>query len=97
MTTYADALAACREQWGEPTWQRRTAAGWVRGASEVRLYVPIGRRTPSVSLYASTSGEHPERADWMVAGPSMARAPLTPLPDAIAAAGRWLAAREVTP
>ena len=94
MTTFDEARAACVARWGEPTWERPgRCASWDFGAAEARLYVPIGRRIPSLSLYLSTSGEHPERADWMLAGPPTANCPSAPLPDALDAAVRWMAER----
>ena len=94
--TYADALAACREQWGEPDAARARrsihlrAEAWPThdGAGAVTLYESGGGAVWVEAAHADDL----RATEWML----NADAPLTPLPDAIAAAGRWLAARGAT-
>lgn len=104
--TYADALAACRKQWGDsglycyahdgdaacPAFR---SAEW-SGEVAPDLVEQDGRLVLSVFDLRPRTRARDACEAWTLAGTPTPDAPLTPLPDAIAAAGRWLAARGAT-
>ena len=95
--TFADALAACRARWGEPVdplyWNGLEAASWEPAPG---CFYALEDDADGCDLLAHAHGE--ERM-WLLRGTAPAGwdAPLTPLPDALAAAVAWLAERTPAP
>ena len=102
MTTYADALAACRERWGEPTIAYRNPARGTTPAYAVTRWEP--RRRVEVELHEEAPGVAAPHDVYIVARVGSAEeewavrgtptpddsAPLLPLPAALDAAEAWL-------
>lgn len=90
--TFADALAALTAACGEPTWTGGVCAIGLRAAVWSTPDRAGGVSLREVGDTVRVEATHPRCAaagPWTLAGD----APLTPLPDAVAAAVGWLRAR----
>lgn len=89
MTTYDEARAACVERWGAPSWQnpQPPCAHWDQHDPDGVIILAFADGVLYVRVEVGRETEH-----WVVTCATPMRGPLTPLPDALDAAERWLAA-----